>query len=160
MHPGFGTLEFRVPDAQSTIADVAAIAAVTQGLIAWLGDRHDRGERLPVAETWQIEENRWSACRHGLEGEMAELHTRVRRRPTRQLLRERIQRLEHAEGGLDIDRELRHAYLMIETNGAIAQRAAARHGGTVAVAQSLTTRFLEEPSWFASGNGPTGPSRS
>src|SRR5207302_2169626 len=80
LHPGFGTLEFRVPDAQSTVDDAAAIAAVAQTLVAWLGARHDAGEELTVDPAWRIEENRWSACRAGIEGEMADLQS-GRRRP-------------------------------------------------------------------------------
>ncbi len=67
-HTLYGTLEFRVPDAQSTVADAAAVTAVAYGLVHWLAARHDAGESLPTVETWRIEENRWSACRHGTPG--------------------------------------------------------------------------------------------
>ena len=40
-HPRFGTLELRVPDAQTTVAEAAAIAALCQALVAWLGERFD-----------------------------------------------------------------------------------------------------------------------
>ncbi len=49
LHRRYGTIEFRVPDGQSTVADAAAVAAVAQALCAWLGERHDGGEELPVA---------------------------------------------------------------------------------------------------------------
>ena len=39
LHPGFGTLELRVPDAQRTVGDATAIIAVAQALLAWLGQR-------------------------------------------------------------------------------------------------------------------------
>ena len=35
-HPAFGTLEVRVPDAQATVADAAAVAALVHALAAWL----------------------------------------------------------------------------------------------------------------------------
>ncbi len=145
LHPSFGTLEFRVPDGQSTVADAAAIAAVTQALVAWLGERFDRGEQLEVAESWQIEENRWSACRHGVEGEMAELGASARPRPTRELLRELIERLAPAATRLQADRALAHARRMVDVNGSIAQRQAASTGGAHAVARWLSERFLEPP---------------
>src|SRR5205807_3379804 len=91
-HPRFGTLEFRVPDAQATVADGAAIAAVVQALAAWLAERYDAGEHLPAAPSWRIAENRWSACRHGVEGSMADLETGVRR-PTREWIGELIDTL-------------------------------------------------------------------
>ena len=80
-HPAFGTLELRVPDAQTTLAEAAAIAATCQALVAWLGERHDAGETLAVAPTWRISENRWSAARDGVQGTLADLET-GERRPT------------------------------------------------------------------------------
>ncbi len=73
LHPVFGTVEVRVPDTQRTVADSAAIATVVHALASDLAARHDAGEALPVAESWRIDQNRWSACRHGLEGEMTDL---------------------------------------------------------------------------------------
>jgi carboxylate-amine ligase len=75
LHPTLGTVEVRVPDTQRTIADTAAVGAVAQALVRRLAERHDAGERLSVAETWRIDHNRWSACRHGLAGEMLDLDT-------------------------------------------------------------------------------------
>jgi carboxylate-amine ligase len=143
-HPGFGTLEFRVPDAQATVADGAAIAALIQALAVWLGERHDAGEQLPVAASWRIEENRWSACRHGVEGAMADLETGVPR-PTRTCLWELIETLLPVAGRLGAARELERAAALVEVNGAIAQRLVAEDGGAHAVAQSLADRFLEPP---------------
>jgi glutamate---cysteine ligase / carboxylate-amine ligase len=142
LHPGFGTLEFRVPDAQSTVVNAAAIAAVAQALVAWLGARHDAGEKLAVAASWRIEENRWSACRRGIEGEMADLRT-GRRRPTAEALADLLDALEGTASELGCGAELARARLLAEVNGAIEQRGAARNGGTPAVAQWLSDRFLE-----------------
>ena len=75
-HPIFGTLELRVPDAQSTVTDAGGVAAFVQSMAGWLAERHDAGEVLATAPTWRIEENRWAAARHGVEGTLADLHTR------------------------------------------------------------------------------------
>jgi carboxylate-amine ligase len=80
LHPVFGTVEVRVPDTQRTVADSAAIATVVHALASDLAARHDAGEALPVAESWRIDQNRWSACRHGLEGELTDLVSGTRRR--------------------------------------------------------------------------------
>ena len=40
-HLSHGTLELRVPDAQTTIAEAAAVAAVGQALVVRLAERHD-----------------------------------------------------------------------------------------------------------------------
>jgi glutamate---cysteine ligase / carboxylate-amine ligase len=72
LHPRLGTLELRVPDTQATVADTAAVAGVARALVARLLERHDAGERLPVAESWRIDQNRWAACRHGLDAVMTD----------------------------------------------------------------------------------------
>ena len=80
LHPVFGTLEVRVPDTQTTVEETAAVATVIHDLVQRLADRPE-----PIHESWRIDQNRWSACRHGLEGEMTDLVT-GERRPTRELL--------------------------------------------------------------------------
>ena len=95
MHPALGTLELRVPDTQTTCGDAAAVAAFAQSLIAWLGERADAGEALPVHDRWRIEQNRWSANRHGVEGALADLET-GERRPTRERLLGLVDRLDGA----------------------------------------------------------------
>ena len=85
LHPVLGTVEVRVPDTQSTVADTAAVGAVVHALVTRLAARHDAGETLPVAESWRIDQNRWSACRHGVDGAITDLRT-GERRPTRDRL--------------------------------------------------------------------------
>src|SRR5215213_4728994 len=50
-HPSFGTLELRVPDAQTTLAHASGVAAFAHALVGWLTARHDAGEALPVADS-------------------------------------------------------------------------------------------------------------
>jgi glutamate---cysteine ligase / carboxylate-amine ligase len=139
-HPRYGTLEFRVPDGQSTVADAAAVASVVQSLVAWLGDRHDASERLVAEPTWLIEENSWSACRYGVEGDLVEVGG-AERRPTREILRELLERLAPRAHALGCARELESARRLIEVNGAIAQRRIAAGCDTRAVARWLANRF-------------------
>ena len=142
LHHGFGTVELRVPDSQRTVGDAAAIAAVAQSLLAWLGERHDRGELEPPAPTWRIEQNRWWACRDGVEGKTADLDTGALR-PTRECLHELLDRLDPvatrlgAAGGLACAREL------VECNGTLAQRRVAAHAGIPAVPGWLASQFIE-----------------
>lgn len=142
LHPTFGTLEFRVPDGQSTAADAAAVAAVIQSLVAWLGERHDAHERLAVDPSWRIAENRWCACRDGVEGTMADLGA-GHRRPTRDWLAELLGALEPFAARFGAAAELRHAGGLGEVNGAIAQRQVAADGGVAAVPRWLASRFLD-----------------
>ncbi len=144
LHPKFGTLELRVPDGQTTVAGAATIAAVTQALLAWLGERHDRGELDAPAPTWRIEQNRWWACRYGVEGNMADL-TSGAVRPTRECLHDLLDRLESTAGRLGAGAAISRARELADCNGAMAQRSAAARTGISALPGWLASQFLEPP---------------
>ncbi|MCW2924955.1 MAG: glutamate--cysteine ligase [Thermoleophilia bacterium] len=93
-HPDFGTIEVRICDAQTRLRDTAGLAALVQALVAWHGERFDAGQRV-VENVPQllIEENRWSAARYGLDGEMVDFTTDTLV-PTRQLLIQLLDRTE------------------------------------------------------------------
>ena len=93
-HPDFGTIEVRIADAQTRLRDTAGLAALIQALVAWHGDRFDAGVALgaPVPQLL-IEENRWSAARYGLDGEMVDFSTDTLV-PTRHLLAQLLDRTE------------------------------------------------------------------
>ena len=84
-HPAYGTLEVRVPDAQATVADAAAVTALVVCLVAWLAERHDAGRPRRAPDSWRLGENRWSAARWGLDAELADLDTGART-PVREIL--------------------------------------------------------------------------
>jgi carboxylate-amine ligase len=141
-HPGFGTVEVRVPDTQTTVAETAAIAAVVHALVARLAERHAAGEPLAVAASWRIEENRWSACRHGLEGTMADLVT-GEGRPTRAWAAALLDGLAAPAEHAGCAQELAGARAGLDANGADRQRAVAeRRGGLGALTAWLAERFL------------------
>jgi carboxylate-amine ligase len=142
LHPRFGTLELRVPDGQTTVRDAGAIAAVAQALLAWLAERHDGGDLGAPAETWRIEQNRWWACRDGVDGDLADLDTGAMR-PTRELLRELLDTLEPVASRLDGTEGLARARELVECNGAIAQRREAARAGIPSVPGWLASKFLE-----------------
>jgi carboxylate-amine ligase len=142
LHPKFGTLELRVPDGQTTVADAAAVAAVAQALMAWLGERHDAGELRGSAPRWRIEQNRWSACRHGVEAGMADLRTGAVR-PARTCLHELLDELEPVARRLHAGDSLTHARELIEVNGALAQRRVAARAGIPSLPGWLASQFLE-----------------
>ncbi len=140
-HPRYGTLEFRVPDGQSTVDDAMAIAAVAQALVVSLAECHDAGERLEPAPSWRIEENRWSACRHGAAGTMADLRTGAPS-STSELLHGLIERLEPYAARLGATAAVQHARELIDESGAVAQRRIFIASGPRAVAAWLAERFL------------------
>jgi carboxylate-amine ligase len=129
-----------VPDQQTTVGETAAVAAVVQSLVARLAARHDEGEPPPVHATWRIEENRWSACRHGLAGTLADLDTGAPR-PARECLGELIASLEPTAARLGCSEELAAAQRLSEAIGAERQRAVAIDGGVRGLAAWLAGRF-------------------
>ncbi|MCU1452819.1 MAG: glutamate--cysteine ligase, partial [Acidimicrobiales bacterium] len=105
-HVVHGTLEVRVPDVQPTVAQAAAVAGVVHALVRHLAGRFDAGHELGAPATWRIAENRWSALRFGVEGELADLVS-GERRPTRVRLHQLLDEIEpEAEAGLDDARRL------------------------------------------------------
>lgn len=69
-HPDFGTLEVRVCDVPSTLSEATALVALVQALVVWLGEAYDDGRPLPLLRPWVVRENKWRACRHGLDADV------------------------------------------------------------------------------------------
>jgi carboxylate-amine ligase len=141
-HPSFGTLEVRVPDPQATVAEAAAIAAVVHALVARLAADHDAGRLPDPAPSWRIAENRWSACRWGIEGELADLVT-GERRPTRERLHAMLDELAPFAEALDCAAALELARRLVERNGALQHREAGQERGARGLAEWLAERFVE-----------------
>jgi glutamate---cysteine ligase / carboxylate-amine ligase len=139
-HPRYGTLELRVPDTQTSLADAGAVAAVAHALVVSLAERHDAGDSVYGPPTWRIEENRWSACRHGVEGTLADLDT-GERRPTRERLHVLLDQLEPVADRLAAAKEIAHARRLVERNGALVQRDVVVRDGPVGLARWLADRF-------------------
>ncbi len=138
--PLLGTLELRVPDAQATVEDAAAIVALAHSLVAWLAARHDGGELRPPDPTWRIEENRWAACRHGLGAMLADLATGTRM-PARELLAQRLEQLAPTARELGCAQELADAGRLVAATGAERVRDAAG-GDPHAAARWLADRYV------------------
>jgi carboxylate-amine ligase len=141
-HPLFGTLEVRVPDAQTTLSDAAGIVSFVHALVAWLAERHEGGERPSAQPTWRIEENRWSAARYGLEGQMADLET-GELEPTRERLDRMLAELGPTAERLGSAGELGEASRLAQSNGALRQREVARGNGVKGLAEWMAESFVE-----------------
>jgi carboxylate-amine ligase len=143
LRPEYGTIEFRVADSQTSIDDVAAVAAVCQSLVAALGSRLRAGERLPVHPSHMIAENRWRAVRDGLDGELVDYATGARQ-PARERLTRLLLELEPFAGACGCADELAHAWPMIAQNGAARQRAIFRREGIDALVEALVAQTEAE----------------
>ncbi|WP_445148734.1 carboxylate-amine ligase [Baekduia sp. Peel2402] len=136
-HPVHGTLEVRVADTQTTVADTAAVAAVVHALVATLAERHDAGELPAPAPTWRIAENRWSACRHGVRGTWTDPRTGLTR-PMAARLHDLLDALAPAAERLCCASELEAARDLVERPRAESARALGPQG----LAAAAAARFL------------------
>jgi glutamate---cysteine ligase / carboxylate-amine ligase len=102
-HPQFGTVEIRVADSQTRIEHTLALAALIQALVRELSEHFEDGRQLSSYPFEVLDENKWLAARHGLDGELVDLPTSDRV-ATRALARRLVDRVrEHCQdlGSLD-----------------------------------------------------------
>jgi len=96
-HPNFGTVEVRVMDSQTHVDHTLGLAALTQALVRELALHFEEGKQLSSYPFEMLDENKWLAARHGLEGELVDL-PQSERVGTRELARRLIDRTrEHAQ---------------------------------------------------------------
>ena len=97
IHPKFGTVEVRAMDAQTRVEHTLGFAALIQALVKELAEDHEAGGRSEDHAYEMLDENRWLAARHGLEGEQVDLPSsaRVTARELAERLMERL--APHAE---------------------------------------------------------------
>jgi glutamate---cysteine ligase / carboxylate-amine ligase len=91
-HPNFGTVEVRVMDSQTHVEHSLGLAALVQALVRELAEHFDSGQRLSRYPYEMLDENKWLAARHGLEGELVDLPS-SERVPTRALARRLLDRM-------------------------------------------------------------------
>jgi len=96
-HPNFGTVEIRVMDSQTHVEHTLGLAAFTQALVRELALHYEAGKHLSRYPFEMLDENKWLAARHGLEGELVDL-PKSERVATRALARRLLDRMrEHAQ---------------------------------------------------------------
>jgi carboxylate-amine ligase len=96
-HPNFGTVEIRVMDSQTRVEHTVGLAALVQGLVKELSEHFEAGKQLSRYPYEMLDENKWLAARHGLEGELVDLPS-FERVGTRTLARRLLDRMrEHCQ---------------------------------------------------------------
>ena len=137
--PRHGTLENRVCDGVSTIAELSALVALMHCLVVDLDTRLAAGERLPTMPPWHVQENKWRAARYGLDAIII-LDADNRERLMTDDLADLLERLTPTARRLGCEDELR-AVADIPRRGASYQRqrdvATAHDGDLVAVVDSV-----------------------
>jgi carboxylate-amine ligase len=120
-HPRFGTVEVRVCDAQTRVEHTLALAALIQAMVKELCEHYEAGRHLGEYPWQMLDENRWLAARHGLDGELVDLPTSDRV-ATRALARRLLDRLRpHAEDLGSVDELEGIEDLLARGNGAARQ---------------------------------------
>jgi glutamate---cysteine ligase / carboxylate-amine ligase len=96
-HPDFGTVEVRAMDSQTRVEHTLAIAALIQAMVKELAEHYEEGKSLSRYPYEMLDENKWLAARHGLDGELVDLPT-TDRVGAAELVRRLMKRLRpHAE---------------------------------------------------------------
>ncbi len=74
-HPKFGTVEIRVCDCPSTLEDMLIITALVQALVVHLCERYEKNTLPDIPLRQLVEENKWQAARHGVDGYFIDYRT-------------------------------------------------------------------------------------
>jgi carboxylate-amine ligase len=115
-HPNLGTVEIRAMDAQTRVEHTLGLAALIQAMVRELSEHFEAGSELAHYPHEMLDENRWLAARHGLEGELVDLpHTE--RVATKALARRVVERLEPHAQDLGSASELEGVRDLIERGG-------------------------------------------
>lgn len=128
LHPGCGTLEVRVCDAQTELEDAVSLIALAQALVAWLAERYDAGEALPVHDSYRIGESLWLAAHVGAARSVLDLDTGARR-PVSERVATLLDALAPTVRELGTERELARLPALATANGADRQRQVAHTRG-------------------------------
>jgi glutamate---cysteine ligase / carboxylate-amine ligase len=96
-HPRLGTVEIRALDAQTRLEHTVALTALIQAMVKELCEHFEEEQELARYPYEMLDENKWIAARHGLDGEMVDL---PKQEPveTKRLVRRVLDRArEHAQ---------------------------------------------------------------
>jgi glutamate---cysteine ligase / carboxylate-amine ligase len=139
LQPRYGTVEVRIMDGQTTVQDVAALAALVQSLARLELERPDAPGEEPTAIEL-IEENRFLAARDGMEALLIDVDSGERIAASAQL--ERIFTACHGHAELlGCERELAALRPFAVRNGAARQLAHAGDGDLRRVTAGLARAY-------------------
>jgi carboxylate-amine ligase len=121
-HPQLGTVEIRACDSQTRVEHTVGLAALVQAMVRELSAGFDAGTPLRDPPWEMLDENKFLAARHGMDGELVDLPA-FARVATKELARRLLDRLrEHAQDlGSEEDLEAVED-LLARGNGAHRQR--------------------------------------
>jgi glutamate---cysteine ligase / carboxylate-amine ligase len=95
--PQLSTIELRACDTQTTPWRTESLVALTAALCEALKEEYESGEKRPIRPTREIEENKWSAQRYGLEGDFVD-HDSHESAPVQKVIDRWLETLEARTG--------------------------------------------------------------
>jgi carboxylate-amine ligase len=141
LQPRFGTIEVRIADAQSTVSEVAAVAALIQVLVRLEATERLAGDELLDAHE-VLEENRFLAARDGMGARLID-PVRCTQVPAEKALTAALGAGQVHAADLGCVDELAAVPELARLSGASRQRAMAEERGLEAMVEELSERFLE-----------------
>ena len=136
LQPRLGTVEVRIMDAQSRIADAAALAALVQCLVGL----YVEGLRVGAAGPEMLAENRFIAARDGMDGQLVD-HGTQQIRPVQDALGELLNACEPWAVVLGCAEELLVAKALAADPGDARQRRHVADDGLAALPARLADEF-------------------
>ena len=136
LQPRLGTVEVRIMDAQTRVADVAALAALVQCLVFI----HAAAAGPPGVGQELLDENRFLAARDGLQAQLA-FTPDGRSRPAAEWLGGLIESCRPVAHALGCASELEHGFSLAANPGAARQRRLAASAGLAALPALLSAEL-------------------
>jgi carboxylate-amine ligase len=121
VHPFFDTVEVRICDMTTKVADTVAIAALVQAIMAQLYILRTRNQQWRPYSRALIEENKWRSVRYGIDAKLIDFGKECEV-PVRDLLHELLDFVDEAAQLLGTKDELRGAVARILREGTSADR--------------------------------------
>lgn len=119
-HHTYPTLEFRISDICPRLVEGVAVAALLQALVLWVWKLRSRNLTFRLYSNDLINENKWRAARHGLDGLFVNLGTHEEV-PIRTAIREMLGMLTDEAVELQIGHHMEVLHRILE-NGCSADR--------------------------------------
>jgi carboxylate-amine ligase len=128
-HPNFGTVEVRICDMPYDLASVLGLTALTQCLVHEVSREIDAGTYQLNYHPFLVRQNKWRACRYGLEARLVDPISHEPK-PARRFVHDLVASLRGAAEELGCARQLSSVLDMAERpTGADLQRAIFRETG-------------------------------
>ncbi|MFO0907859.1 MAG: YbdK family carboxylate-amine ligase [Isosphaeraceae bacterium] len=91
-HHNFGTVEVRICDMPHDLPTVLGLTALVQCLVYDLSRQIDEGTYQFDCHPFLVRQNKWRACRYGMDARLVDPQT-YKQRPVRKVLRDLVERL-------------------------------------------------------------------